>query len=131
MLHSTNCRNNICHTSPQPSLPTDIPLSAPPTLRHLSLQDFITNKEEVETMETKVTYNKLSSEESSRHSSSSSQVRDEEAEDPSNIGDDVKEEEDEEEEEVEDDNIFEDNQPLIKCPDTKEVLRENKSKSDH
>lgn len=82
-------------------------------------------------METKVTYNKLSSEESSRHSSSSSQVRDEEAEDPSNIGYDGKEDEDEEEEEVEDDNIFEDNQPLIKCPDTKEVLRENKSKSDH
>ena len=29
-----------------------------------------------------------------------------------------------------DDNIFEDNQPLLKCPETKEVLREKKSKWD-
>ena len=104
-------------------------MSAPATFRHLSLQEFITDKEEEGSVETKVSYTTFSSEESeqsSRHSSTSSQVRDEDGEDPSHIGDEGQEDEDE----VEDDNIFEDNQPLLKCPETKDVVRANKSKSD-
>ena len=122
-------RHNICHTSPPtedgpPDLPAEIPLSAPANFRHLSLQEFHTDKAEVE-VETCGRYKHFSSEESSRHSSESSQVRDEARE--GEAGDDC-DEGDEEVEHGDDDNIFEDNQPLLKCPETKEVLRENKSK---
>lgn len=127
-------RHNICHTSPPtadgpPDLPAEIPLSAPANFRHLSLQEFHTDKGEVETC---ARYKHFSSEESSRHSSSSSQQVREEGRDRDD--DDDCEEGDEADEEVEhgdDDNIFEDNQPLLKCPETKEVLTEKKSKSDH
>ena len=46
-------------------------------------------------------------------------------------GDDCDEGDEEGVDHGDDDNIFEDNQPLLKCPETKEVLREKKSKSDH
>ena len=120
-------RHNICHTSPPTEdgpadLPAEIPLSAPANFRHLSLQEFHTDKAEEETCGR---YKHFSSEESSRHSSTSSQVR-EEARDRDD-GDDC-DEGDEAVEHGDDDNIFEDNQPLLKCPETKEVLREKKSK---
>ena len=72
-------RHNICHTSPPTEdgpadLPAEIPLSAPANFRHLSLQEFHTDKAEVE-VETCGRYKHFSSEESSRHSSTSSQPR--------------------------------------------------------
>ena len=80
-------------------------------------------------------YKHFSSEESSRHSSTSSQVRDGgrdgDDRDDRDEGDEADEGDEEEVEHGDDDNIFEDNQPLLKCPETKEVLREKKSKSDH
>ena len=121
-------RHNICHTSAPtaddpPDLPAEIPLSAPANFRHLSLQEFHTDKAEVEPCHS---YKHFSSEESSRHSSTSSQVREEAEDRDDGDGDDG----DEAVEHGDDDNIFEDNQPLLKCPETKEVLREKKSKSD-
>ena len=128
-------RHNICHTSPPTEdcptdIPAEIPLSAPANFRHLSLQEFHTDKAEVETCGR---YKHFSSEESSRHSSSSSQVRDEgrDRDDGDGDGDDCDEGDEEGVDHGDDDNIFEDNQPLIKCPETKEVLREKKSKSDN
>ena len=58
-------------------------------------------------------------------------MRDEAREEAEADGDDDDCEEGDEVEHGDDDNIFEDNQPLLKCPETREVLREKKSKSDH
>ena len=104
-----------------------MPLSAPPNFRHLSLQEFHTEKEEVEPL---ARYKHFSSEESSRHSSTSSQARGE-ARDRDDGEDGEDGDEGDDGEHGDDDNIFADNQPLLKCPETKEVLREKKSKSDH
>ena len=131
-------RHNICHTSPPtedgPSeLPAEIPLSAPANFRHLSLQEFHTDKPEVlgELGENSCgRYKHFSSEESSRHSSTSSQARGE-ARDRDDGEDGEDGDDGDDGEHGDDDNIFADNQPLLKCPETKEVLREKKSKSDH
>ena len=85
------CRHNICHTSPSPAL-------APSSCRHYSLQEFSASPPRLQRLG-----GSSSDTSSSRHSSASSK----DPEDEEGL------EEAEEEELGGNDDIFEDNQPLL------------------